>query len=171
MRIETLSSLPIEQQIGSEGATWLDRELVRAGDGEIRDAGFGHEAREAMMQRRQWLIAQGFARSENGCAVYPTSMIAELRRRELAKAGAEIAADRGLPYIEAVKGDRIVGINKGRIDLTSGRFAVIENSRDFTLVPWRTVLEQSVGKEVSGVVRGDAISWTLGRQRGGPSVS
>ncbi len=171
VRIETLSSLPIERQVEAEGATWLDRELVRGEDAEIRDAGFGHEAREAMMRRRQWLIAQGFARDEDGRAAYPTGMIAELRRRELAKAGAQIAADRGLPYIEGKKGDRITGIYKRGIDLASGRFAVIENSRDFTLVPWRPVLEQSIGKQVSGIVRGDSISWTLGRQRSGPSVS
>ena len=171
VRIETLSSLPIELQVEAEGATWLDRELVGAGDGEIRDAGFGHDAREAMARRRQWLIAQGFAGDEDGRAVYPTGMIAELRRRELAKAGAQIAADRRLPYIKGEKGDRITGVYKRRIDLASGRFAVIENSRDFTLVPWRPVLEQSIGKEVSGVIRGDTISWTLGRQRSGPSVS
>ena len=124
-----------------------------------------------MARRRQWLIAQGFAHDEDGRAVYPTGMIAELRRRELAKAGAQIAADRRLPYIEGEKGDRITGVYKRRIDLASGRFAVIENRRDFTLVPWRPVLEQNIGKEVSGVVRGDTISWTLGRQRSGPSVS
>jgi type IV secretory pathway VirD2 relaxase len=171
VRIETLSSLPIEQQVTAEGATWLDRELVRAEDTEIRDAGFGHETREAMARRRQWLIAQGFARDEDGRTAYPTGMVAELQRRELAKAGAQIATDRRLPYIEAEKGDRITGIYKRRIDLASGRFAVIENSREFTLVPWRSVLKQSIGKEVSGVVRGDTISWTLGRQRSGPSVA
>jgi hypothetical protein len=171
VEIETLSSLPIEQQVGAEGATWLDRELARVGDAEIRDTGFGHEAREAMTRRRQWLVAEGFAHDENGRTVYPIGMIAELRRRELAKAGAQIAADRRLPYIEVAKGDRITGVYKRRIDLASGRFAVIENNRGFTLVPWRPVLEQSIGKHVSGVVRGDTISWTLGRQRSGPSVS
>ena len=171
VRIEMLSPVPIERQVGVEGATWLDRELAKLADAEIRDAGFGHEAREAMERRRQWLLVQGFAQIENGDAVYPAGMIAELQRRELAKAGAQIAADRGLPYVETAKGDHIRGTYKRRIDLVSGRFAVIENSRDFTLVPWRPMLEQSIGKEVSGIARGEMISWTLGRQRSGPSVS
>jgi hypothetical protein len=33
------------------------------------------------------------------------------------------------------------------------------------------VIEDSIGREVSGIMRGDTISWTLGRQRSGPSIS
>ncbi|HEX6958292.1 MAG TPA: DUF3363 domain-containing protein [Ferrovibrio sp.] len=58
-----------------------------------------------------------------------------------------------------------------RCDLASGRFAVIEKGREFTLAPWRPVLECSLGKQVSGIARGETISWTLGRQRSGPSIS
>nr|WP_274609143.1 MULTISPECIES: DUF3363 domain-containing protein [unclassified Mesorhizobium] len=43
-------------------------------------------------------------------------------------------------------------------------------SREFTLVPWRPVLERHIGKKVSGIVSGEGISWTIGRQRSGPSV-
>lgn len=52
----------------------------------------------------------------------------------------------------------------------SGRFALIERAHNFTLVPWREMLERHVGKEVSGVMRGDEISWTVGRGRTGPSI-
>ena len=48
---------------------------------------------------------------------------------------------------------------------------MIEKSREFTLVPWRPVLERNLGKQVSGIMRGDSISWTLGRQRRGPGIS
>jgi hypothetical protein len=48
--------------------------------------------------------------------------------------------------------------------------AVIENSREFTLVPWRQVLERQIGKEVSGIMRGMEVSWTFGRQRSGPEI-
>jgi hypothetical protein len=57
-----------------------------------------------------------------------------------------------------------------RIDLVSGRFAMIERSRDFTLVPWRQVLERQVGKSVSGLVPSDGTSWSIGRGRSGPAV-
>ncbi|KDA04220.1 DUF3363 domain-containing protein, partial [Hyphomonas oceanitis] len=55
---------------------------------------------------------------------------------------------------------------QGRADRTvtvSGKFAVIERQRDFTIVPWRQVLEQRRGMAVSGVVRGGRVSWALGR--------
>ncbi|WP_369818207.1 DUF3363 domain-containing protein [Novosphingobium sp. ST904] len=53
----------------------------------------------------------------------------------------------------------------------SGKHALIERSRDFTLVPWRPSLEKQVGKTVSGLMRTDGINWTIGRGRGGPGIS
>ena len=43
------------------------------------------------------------------------------------------------------------------------RYAVIEWAKDVTLAPWRDVLERNLGKPVSGMVRGQSISWTLTR--------
>jgi hypothetical protein len=57
------------------------------------------------------------------------------------------------------------------MELASGRFALIEKSREFTLVSWRPALERGLGKPVSGIVRGETIWWTIGRQRSGPSIS
>jgi len=171
VQVETLSPLPLERQIRIEGATWLDRELTNPTAFDIRGSGFGHDVQDALNRRRQWLIAQGFAREEDGRTIYPTGMVSELQRRELAKEGAKFARERGLPYAETAKGDHVFGVYRKRLDLASGRFALIENSREFTLVPWRPVIEDSIGREVSGNLRGDTISWTLGRQRSGPSIS
>ena len=52
------------------------------------------------------------------------------------------------------------------MNLASGRFAVIEKSLEFTLVPWRPALENFVGRNVSGIPRGGTIDWTIGRSRG-----
>src|SRR3546814_9072511 len=41
--IETLSALQLHRQVGVEGATWLDRELVADAPTIVRDAGFGRE--------------------------------------------------------------------------------------------------------------------------------
>jgi hypothetical protein len=48
--------------------------------------------------------------------------------------------------------------------------AVIENSRELTLAPWRPVLKRQIGRQVSGMMRGKEISWTFGRQRAGPEI-
>ena len=52
------------------------------------------------------------------------------------------------------------------MDLASGRFAFVERSKEFTLVPWRPVLERARDKSVSGLVHGDTISWDITRKRG-----
>jgi type IV secretory pathway VirD2 relaxase len=169
--IETLSTLPLERQVGSDGATWLDRELVSETPAVARDAGFGREVREALARRRQWLIEQELARAEQDRIIYRANLLGLLRRRELARVGAQLSGELGLHYAEAQPGDRIEGVYRRWLDLASGRFAVIEKSREFTLVPWRPVLERNLGREVSGIARGDTISWTLGRQRRGPSIS
>ena len=168
--VQTLSALTIERQLGADGATWLDRELVADSPEALRESGFGRDVRDALARRRQWLIEQEFARDEQDQTVYRANMLGILRRRELTGVASQLSSELGLDYAEARHGERIEGIYRRPIELASGRFAVIERSREFTLVPWRPVLERGLGKPVSGVVRGDAISWSIGRQRG-PSVS
>ena len=72
---------------------------------------------------------------------------------------------------EAVEGERLDGIYLRRMDLISGRFAVLERSRDFTLVPWRFVLERRLGHGVSGLMREDGVNWAFGRGRGSLTIS
>ncbi|MGC9954551.1 MAG: relaxase/mobilization nuclease RlxS [Rhizomicrobium sp.] len=169
--VESLSMVPLQRQTGIEGATWLDRELVAEKPTPVRDLGFGREVREALTRRRQWLIEQGLAREELDRTKYPGNMLTQLQGRELKRVAGQLSRELGLAYTETKSGTRIEGFYRRHVDLASGRFAVIEKSREFTLVPWRPVLERNLGKSVSGVMRGDAISWTLGRQRGGPTIS
>jgi len=98
-------------------------------------------------------------------------MLGSLRRRELNRVVGQLSGELGLNYVETKSGEKVEGVYRRHVDLASGRFAVIQKSREFTLVPWRPVLERHLGKQVSGIVRGDSISWTIGRQRSGPSVS
>jgi hypothetical protein len=67
-------------------------------------------------------------------------------------------------------GIRVEGVYRQAVDLASGRFAVIEKSREFTLVPWRSVLERHIGRAVAGIPHGDDFDRTIGRGRGGPSL-
>lgn len=171
MVVQTLSTLPLDRQIGADGATWLDRELVAEAPVPLRGSGFGREVRDALARRRQWLIEQELAREEQDRIVYRANMLGILRRREVNRVAGQLSGELGLDYVAVGNGERIEGVYQRSIDLASGRFAVIEKSREFTLVPWRPVLERSLGRQVSGIVRGDSISWTLGRQRSGPSIS
>ena len=49
--IRTLSTLDLDRQVGSDGATWLDRELVAKDHLPIADAGFGREVNAALDRR------------------------------------------------------------------------------------------------------------------------
>lgn len=169
--VDKVSSLPLEKQVSFDGATWLDRELVSDKLEGSRNSGFGRELREAQARRRQWLIAQGLAHEEQDRIVYRANMISILRQRELNRVAGQLSDELGLSYFEAKPGDRLEGKMLRSIELASGKYAVIEKSREFTLVPWRPVLDRHVGKEVSGIMSGEGISWTIGRQRSGPSVS
>lgn len=169
--VEMLSPQPLEKLIDAEAATWLDRELVAADPAPLRDAGFGHDARDAQARRRQWLIAQGFAEETDGRIAYRAGMIAALQRRELLRVGAQLSHEIGMPFAETEPGERVAGTYRRSVETVSGKFALVEKSREFTLVPWRPVLDRHVGRSVSGIMRGDGISWSFGRGRGGPSIS
>jgi hypothetical protein len=168
--IEILSRLPLERQVGADGATWLDRELVASAPEPIRDAGFGRAVREAQQLRRQWLFEQGLGGESNGRFEGKPDMIETLRRRELARVADQLSGELGLAYRAAQNGEKVSGTLRRSIDLASGRFAVIERSKDFTLVPWQPVMEGRQGQAVGGIVRGSGSSWTIGRGRTGPSV-
>jgi type IV secretory pathway VirD2 relaxase len=76
----------------------------------------------------------------------------------------------GLDFSEARQGERIEGVVKQTVEMVSGRYAVIGRAHDFTLVPWRPTLERQIGKPVSGIVREAGTSWSIGRERDGPSI-
>ncbi|EZP68031.1 Conjugal transfer protein TraI [Novosphingobium resinovorum] len=169
--VEILSTEPVERLPAIDAATWIDRELVADTPTPVRDAGFGREVRAAQALRRQWLIAEEMAEEEGGRTTYKRGMLAMLQRRELLRVAGEISDKLGKPFGEARSGDRIEGRLVGAIEMASGRHALIERSRDFTLVPWRPVLDRHLGKTVAGIVREGGISWTLVRQRSGPNIS
>ena len=166
--VDVVSTVPVQKLIQAEAETWLDRQLVGDAPASVRDAGFGREVRGALVQRRQWLIEQGLAEERQDQVVYRANVLAILRRRELTRVAVQVSGELGLPYVEAGEGMKIAGIVLRRLELVSGRFAVIERARDFTLVPWRPVLERSLGKRVSGIAVGDKTSWDFARRRSGP---
>lgn len=168
--VETLSSLPLDRQIGHDGATWLDGELVAAQPEPLRETGFGAEVVAAKALRQRWLVDQDLADEEQGRVVYRANLLTRLRQRELNRVAGTLSDELGLSYVETKSGDRVEGVYRRPVDLASGRYALVEKSREFTLVPWRPVLERHLDQSVSGVMKGDGINWSIGRGRSGPSV-
>lgn len=168
--VDTLSSLSLDRQVVADGATWLDHELVSPDPAPLREGGFGREVLDAIDRRRQWLIAQGLAQEEQDGVRLRANLLSALRRRELNRVAGQFSDRLGLAYAEARPGEWIGGVYRFPVELASGRYALIEKSREFTLVPWRPLLDRHIDKQVSGVMRGDSINWTIGRQRNGPSI-
>ena len=165
--IRILSVAHLEQQIGADGATWLDRRMVQSETADLAPSGFGQQVRDAMDRRREHHIEWGdAARQPNGGVAYRRNLLATLREREVARVGEEIAATTGLPFRAATDGETVSGKFTGTVQLSSGKFAMVEQSHEFTLVPWRPVIDRQLGREVMGVVQGGSVSWQLGRQRG-----
>ena len=169
--IETLSRVPLDRLPAAQAATWLDRDLVAESPTQVRDAGFGHEVRNAQAARRQWLVAEQLADERDGRTIYRPGILATLQRRELLRVAGQLSDELRVPFAEAKPHERIQGRLVRAVELTSGRHALIERSRDFTLVPWRPVLERHICKQVSGIMSDGGISWNFGRQRSGPSIS
>lgn len=163
--VRVLSAVELDKQIGADGATWLDRRLVSGEASDLAPAGFGQQVREAMDQRREHHVERSDAiRRQNGRIFYRRNLLATLREREIARVGAEMAASKALPFRAATDGESVSGKFTGTVQLSSGKFAVVEKSHEFTLIPWRPVIDRQFGREVMGVVQGGSVSWHVGRK-------
>lgn len=169
--IEILSAKPLDALVEADAATWLDRDANSARMVPVRSTGFGAEVEAARARRQQWLLAEELASVDGSEFRYRRNAMQILQQREVQAEGGRLARLRGQPFGQLDAGERVEGIYRERIDLMSGRFALVERSHDFVLVPWRPALEQARGKPVSGIVREQNMSWTIGRGRGGPSIS
>ncbi|MFG1370836.1 DUF3363 domain-containing protein [Xanthobacter oligotrophicus] len=166
--VRTFSTLNLDHQVSSDGATWLDRELASRERTPLAEAGFGREVSEAMERRRQSLVDQGHAvRLEDGAVRAPRDILARLERAEITRVGREMAAERGLAFVEVKAGEYVSGKLTGSAKLVSGRFAMIDDGMGFQLVPWQPVLEKRINQHITGTMRDDGgIEWGFGRKRG-----
>lgn len=144
------SDLPIEAQVTADGSTWLDRRLLNGTPGSIGTDGFGAEVRAALAARASHLVSEGLARRQGRRVILARDLLETLRERELAAAAARITAETGRTWRLAREGDNVAGVFSRRLDLASGRFAMIDDGLGFQLVPWRPVLERHRGRVLSG---------------------
>jgi hypothetical protein len=167
LNLRVLSTYDLDQQIGSDGATWLDRELVSPNRTPLTQAGFGAEVSLALERRKDSLVDQGLAtRTPEGGVRAPRDLLSRLEQQEIARVGPEMAKARGLTFKPAVVGNYVSGTLVGSANLGSGRFAMIDDRLGFSLVPWQPVLEQRLGRQITGVAMSDGgIDWTFGRRR------
>lgn len=164
LSLATRSDLNIEAQVTAPGATWIDRQLL-ARDSIAASSGFGSELREAMDRRVDHLAGEGLARRRGARVIFARDLLNTLRRRELDAAVARLSAETGLLHTPSSEGERIAGVYRQRVMLSSGRFAMIDDGFGFQLVPWRPALEQHLYQQVSGIATsGGGVTWSFGRK-------
>jgi dihydropteroate synthase type 1 len=110
------------------------------------------------------MIPAGTGRSISAC-FSRRNLLATLHEREVACVGAEMAANKTMLFRAARDGETVSGKFTGIIQLSSGKFTIIEKSHEFTLVPWRLVIDRQLGRELTDVAQGGAVSWQLVRTR------
>jgi hypothetical protein len=92
MNLRVLSTYDLDRQIASDGATWLDRELVSPNWTPLTQAGFGSEVSRALERRKESLVDQGLAsRTPEGGVRAPKDLLFRLEQQELARVGPEMA--------------------------------------------------------------------------------
>lgn len=156
------SRLTLKQMETARGVTWLDRKLLNEGGGPNLPGRFG----ASMAMRRSVLETLGVTKNEDGS--FGEKALKDLQALDLQDAAASLSSETGKAY--AALGNRrdVNGIYREAIERPSGKFAVIERSREFTLVPWRPIMERRLGRSISGRVSAGGISWDV-VGRAGPS--
>ncbi len=161
------SDLDLGAQVGATGATWLDRQAIARDPIALSDSGFGAEVREALDERAEHLIGEGYAERQGGRVVFARRLLNTLRRRELDSLAEKLATATGMSFERAASGEYVAGSYRQRFALASGRFAMIDDGLGFQLVPWSPSIEKQIGRHVSGVARDDGgVDWDFGRKRG-----
>jgi len=162
------SDLSLEAQVEARGATWLDRQILKRAPDEGA-AGFASEAAEAVSRRAGVLVARGLASVREGRLAPVPGLLATLQAQDLEAAAARLARETGRPARAIAAGEAVDGVYQRRLDLASGRFAVLDDGLGFQLAPWRPALEAHRGLTVGGVMEPGGMRWSLGRTRG-PSL-
>lgn len=97
-RIETLSDLPLNRQIGHEGATWLDRTMIGGGRETMPHTGFGGDVRAAWEARKRALADMGYAEDRgHGQFRAPSDLIAQLERADSSRGCCCLRSQGGQP--------------------------------------------------------------------------
>jgi type IV secretory pathway VirD2 relaxase len=167
-RTKVLSWVSLEQLPEARAQIFIDDVLERHEKLGAVDHKFGGDLNVAIAARRRWLLSQGLVTVEGDKFAIDRNNLRNIERGALNEAVAKIAKQNGKACAPAIEGVRVEGVYRRPVDLPSGRFAFIERSKQFTLVPWRAALEKRRGMEVSGVIKRGGVSWTFGKNRSGP---
>ncbi len=154
VKIDTRSWLSIERQVSYRGLTWLDAEGEGAKSACVQNA---------VRARRKWLRTNGWL--EQGQERLSSAMAEKLAAADLDAAAARLANHSGRNVKRLGIGDEMDGTYEGAVNLGNKRLAIIGNTNEFALVPWRREIEHYRGRDMIARRTRGGTSWTLGRAK------
>jgi len=158
--IHRQSTQTVSEMQRARGATWLDKRLCEEGLNGVGDTSL----QSALKKRQMVLEKMGHNFSQEGRL--PETALKDLRQMDLRDAAKGYSESINKPYAALGESRTVEGIYRETIDRPSGKFAVIERAKDFTLVPWRPVMERGLGRSIKGRISASGISWDITKQRG-----
>ena len=161
VRIYLNSRLNLRKSTEVIGRTWLDEELVSVNSAVSRE-GFGIDVEKAKIDRMAFLKSQQLL-GKSGAITGDT--LSNLESLDLKAGGEALSKEMDKPFVDAPAKGSLSGTFKKTIERPSGKYAVIENSKEFTLVPWRETMDRNLGRAIRGEINGQTISWTLTKGR------
>jgi type IV secretory pathway VirD2 relaxase len=165
-RVQVLSYWQLEKMMTAEAVTWLDRTIVSVSRPTVHEHGFGSHVSKALAAREDWLIANGLATSQAPDGITPKpGMLRELHHRGLARVAEQLSHELKMPHFAPYEGMRITGKHERTIDLPTMKIAVIKGREDFTLVPYRSELQQMRARSITVSVHNHTVSLSIARAR------
>tara|TARA_R110002073_G_scaffold211794_2_gene372124 strand:- start:25826 stop:27730 length:1905 start_codon:yes stop_codon:yes gene_type:complete len=162
--IETLSNIPLSQLPQYDGETWLDQVLTGKQQTPDMSRGFGKKLSVSLRQRQIYLVQNELAEFRGGTFVPHRKMLTRLRQLELLQKARVLEDKLALKYRPVSDHqNQVTGTYRQSITLASGKYAVLAKGKEFTLVPWRPVLDRAQGRVISGIISGGRINWQIGR--------
>ena len=71
-----------------------------------------------------------------------------------------------LSFSESIEGEKFIGTYNRAVKLVSGKFAIVEKSQEFRLVPWQPQIEKLKGKTMSFVLDMQGFRWDRSTDKG-----
>jgi type IV secretory pathway VirD2 relaxase len=170
-RVQELSPVPLQDQIGYQGPTWLDQAIVSRWRPQTGTPGFAAELNDALAARGRWLVDHELAQAANGAIRPQPHMMEALRAAEAERLVQDLSRRLQATFVPTEPGQRISGRYDQSLATPSGRLAVIRRADTFTLAPWRPTLEPLRGRAVVGTIGPTNVTWSLDRGRTLPGRS
>ena len=162
--IDIKSWVPLAGLSNVASRNWLD-DLVSDPFKDRTMQGFGYRLQEAIRERRLWLRSHKLAVSKQTGFALMADALEGMTQSYLAKTGKRLAASMSKSYQPVIEDRAVTGRFIKALSLPNGKYAVLESATSLSLMRWKPMLEKYRGQQVTAVMRGKNINWSVAQSR------